>query len=63
MSSPDAKSAARHHVEQLDDEAFVELVADEVKRRNDTVMSDAQARRNAGRIETFLATVFQLDAA
>lgn len=61
--STDAYVAARHHVEHLDDEAFVELVADEVERRNDTVMSDAEARRNAGRIETLLATIFQFEAA
>jgi hypothetical protein len=54
---------AESKVRELDDEHFIQLVTAEIEERNDNVMSNAEARRNATRVKNFLTTLLEFDAA
>lgn len=54
---------AESKVRELDDEHFIKLVTAEIEERNDNVMSNAEARRNATRVKNFLTTLLEFDAA
>jgi len=53
---------AESKVRELDDEHFIQLVTAEIEERNDNVMSNAEARKNATRVKNFLTTLFEFDA-
>jgi len=54
---------AESKVRELDDEHVIQLVTAEIEERNDNVMSNAQARKNATRVATLLTTLLEFDAA
>jgi len=54
---------AESKVRELDDEHFIKLVTAEIEERNDNVMSNAEARKNATRVANFLTTILEFDAA
>jgi len=54
---------AESKVRELDNEHFIKLVTAEIEERNDNVMSNAEARKNATRVANFLTTLLEFDAA